>query len=243
VRSSACRLALNILLPSLVLLTGCASYAPSLVRLNPSGPAVKKAVNGHLTVYVEEYATQEKSERAFDTSLAAEGVLPILVGLENNGQESYELKLSDFSVRGEKPLRALTPEEAAAKAYRSAVGRVLGWSLIVPIVTILVVAAVSALHTNKVNKQIGRDFAAKAFPDEPVMPHKEQSGFLFFELENGRKDLTGLILDVAVKTGAAAEIVTVSVPLPEASFTTARKASREDVEQSIPRELTNRHAS
>jgi hypothetical protein len=226
---------LKVVLSSFVLLAGCASYAPSLVRLNPSGPNVKKAVEGDLILYVEEYATPEKSERAFDANLAPEGVLPILVSLENNGREPYAVRAADFTIRGDKQAKALTPEEAATKAQRSAVGRALGWSLIVPIISIPVAVAASAIHTNSVNQQIVRDFGAKGFPDGVVMPNKEWSGFLFFELENGRKDLTGLILEFTAKNGATAETVTVTVPLPEATFTAVPTASQQEVEKSSDR--------
>jgi len=74
-----------------LMLAGCASYAPSLVKINPSGPNVTKFVLGDLTVYVNEYATLEKSQRAFDTDMAKEGVLPLLISLENNGQQPYEV--------------------------------------------------------------------------------------------------------------------------------------------------------
>lgn len=235
-RDNVRRMVLKAVLSCFVLLIGCASYAPSLVRLNPSGPNVKKAVKGDLILYVEEYATPEKSERAFDTNLAPEGVLPILVGLENNGQEPYEIKAANFTIRGDKALKALTPEEAATKAHRSAVGRALGWSLIVPIISIPVAVAASAIHTSSVNQQIVRDFAAKGFPDGAVMPNKERSGFLFFELEEGRKDLTGLILELTAKTGATGETVTVSLPLPEATFTAVPASSQEEVEESRPAE-------
>ena len=161
-----------------LIFSGCASYAPSLVKLNPSGPNVRKAVSGDLTIYVEEYATAEKSERAFDTDLATEGVLPLLINVEINGQQPYEVKAMDMGIRGATLLKPLTAEETASKAGRGAVGRALGWSLIVPIISIPVAVVASAIHTSKVNEQIVRDFAAKRFPDGVFMPNKEGSGFV-----------------------------------------------------------------
>ncbi len=211
-------LKLTVLAISLIF-AGCASYAPSLVKLNPSGPNVRKATKGDLTIYVEEYATPEKSQRAFDAELADGGVLPLLILVENNGQQPYDVKVTDIVVRGASSLKALTPEEAATKAQRSAVGRAVGWSLIVPIIGIPVAVIASSMHTSKVNEQIVRDFAAKGFADGAIMPNKERSGFLFFQLEEGQKDLARLTLEMAARNAATGEVVIVSGPLPEATFT------------------------
>jgi len=177
---------------SLVIVSGCASYTPSLVRLNPSGPNVMTGESGALRLYIEEFATPVKSKSAFDTDLAAEGVLPLLILLQNNGQQTYEVKAKDIAVRGSKPLKPFTPEEAADKASRSAVGRALGWSMIVPIISIPIAVTASAIHTSNVNDKIIQDFKAKLFPDGVILPTKEQSGFLFFEIESDHAALKGL---------------------------------------------------
>lgn len=214
-----CKSKFHLLVPSLALiLSACASYAPSLVRLNPSGPNVRKAAQGDLAVYIEEFATPEKSERAFDTNLVAEGVLPLLILVENNGQQPYEVKTADITVRADSPLRALTPEETAGRAGRNPVGRALGWSLIVPIISIPVAVAASAIHTSSVNRQIVQDFAAKLLPDGPIPPNRERSGFVYFELEPGRTGLAGLLLEMTAKNVATGGVVKVTVPLPETTF-------------------------
>lgn len=208
-----------------MLVAGCASYTPTLAKLNASGPNIGKAVQGDLTLYVEEYATPEKSEKAFDTNLADEGVLPLLIQVENNGEQPYEVKTADMRVQGDAPLKAITPEEAASKAKRSAVGRAVGWSLIVPIIAIPIAVAASATHTSKVNKQIVQDFCQKAFQEGVIAPHKDQSGFLFFELDEGRKDLAGLRLELTAKNVTTGEVVTIAAPLPAVKFDGKENAS------------------
>ncbi|MCL4476492.1 MAG: hypothetical protein M1508_09745 [Nitrospirae bacterium] len=99
---------------ALFISAGCASYSPSLVRLDSTGPDVRKASQGDLTVYVDEYATEEKCKKAFDT----------------------------------------------------------------------------------------------------VMPNKEKSGFLFFQLDEGRENLTGLGLEVTARNTANGEVVKISASLP-----------------------------
>jgi hypothetical protein len=211
-----------------LVLSGCASYSPSLVRLEPTGPTTSKQVSGDITVYVDEFATPEKSEKAFDTNLAKEGVLPLLIQVQNNSPYPYEVKKMDIVLQEVGPnitLLPLTPEQTAKRAKKSAVTRAIGWSLIAPIIAIPVAVAASAIHTSKVNKQIGQDFSAKGFPDGTIMPNKEQSGFLFFELPKGRKDLSGLNLQVTPRKVDTGEFLTITSPLPAATFKPAKASA------------------
>jgi hypothetical protein len=201
------------------LLTGCASYTPTLVRLDPSGLNVSKAVKGDLTLYVEEYATPSKSEIAFDEDLAEEGVLPLLIQVVNGGQDPYEATADDIIVRGDTVLKPLTPAEAASEAKRDAVGKAIGWSLIVPIIAIPIAATASVIHTSKVNKKVVADFSAKAFQGGAIQPHQDRSGFLFLALENGMHDLSGLNLELTAKNVETGEVMVMTVPVPAASFT------------------------
>ncbi len=217
-------------------LASCASYTPTLARLDPTGPNVSRGVSGELALYVEEYATREKAEKAFDTDLAAEGVLPLLIYAENNGGESYEVKTRDIVVRGNSSaLKALTPEEAASRVERSAVASALGWSMIVPIIAIPIAVAGSAIHTSSVNKQIVQDFAGKAFADGVIPPRKDRSGFLFFELEEGRQSLAGLSLEMTVRHVVTGETVTVTVPLPAATITPKEESSSQEDDEGSER--------
>lgn len=201
-----------------LIFSGCASYVPTLKRLDPFGANSKKTVIEELLVYVEEYATAEKSERAFDTKLAERGVLPLLILVENTGQHSYEIKTADVVVRGNAALKSLSPEEAASKAERGTLGPAVGWSLIVPNIGIPAAAVASAMHTRGVNRQIVRDFQNKGFLKGTIEQKKERSGFLFFQLDEGKKDLTGLTFEMRAKNLATNEVVIVAFPLPEATF-------------------------
>ena len=212
------------------LFAGCATYTPIMSRLDSAGPNVNKTVNGELFLYVEEYATEEKSKKAFDSNLAGEGVLPLLISLENAGKHSYDGHVSNIVVKGKSSLKALTPEETASKAKRDAILKASGWSLIVPIISIPAAVAASAIHTNSVNKKIVQDFAAKTFPEGVIPPNNERSGFLFFELEEGQKDLAGLNLELTARNVVTEETVTISVPLPAATFAVIEKTSSQEEE-------------
>lgn len=221
----------GIVLLTVCIASGCATYDPVVkgvaTRLDPSVPNITKVGAGELTLYVEEYATPEKSRAAFDTNLAEEGLLALLILVQNGSQQEYEVKATDVVLRGKTVLNVLTAEQAASKAERSAVGRALGWSLIVPIIGIPVAVIASAVHTSNVNKQIVQDFTVKRFADGVIAPGKDRSGFVFFDLEPGRKDLSGLTLELAARNVATGETVTVGTPLPAATLTPKKSPSEE----------------
>jgi hypothetical protein len=211
----------------------------------PSGPNVNKVVQGDLTLYVEEYVTPEKSEAAFDTEMAEEGVLPLLILVENNGQQTLEVKTADILVRGDDVLKPLTPEEAADKASRSAVGKAIGWSMIVPIIAIPIAVIASASHTSKVNLKMVADFNVKAFQDGAILPNKDRSGFpnkdrsgfLFLELEEDMQDTSGLTLEMTAKNIETGEVMTMTAAVPAATFTQKEKASSQDEKGKHPSEI------
>jgi hypothetical protein len=209
---------LVVLVPMLIclaMLSGCASYSPSLVRLDSFGPNAVRQSGDAVGVVVEEYGTKEKCQQAFDMNLTKEGVLPLLLSVQNSSQEACDVRLMDIVVKnGETPVKLLTPAEAAARAKKNAVGRAVGWSMIVPIISIPVAATASAVHTSKVNKQIVQDFSAKGFPEGTVMPSKDRSGFIYVELDKNWVDLSGLNLQVTARPSNGGEPKTVSTPLP-----------------------------
>jgi hypothetical protein len=214
------------------LFVGCASYIPSLVKLDTFSPNVNKQMKGDLCVWIEEYATPEKCEKIFDTNLFEKGVVPLLISIQNNGEHPYEVKSTDIVIReGDTLAKILTPEEAATRAKRNAIGRALGWSMIVPIISIPIAVAASADHTSKVNKRIVQDFVMKGFHDGVIMPNKELSGFLFFELKKERKDLSGLSLEMTARNQLMGEVITITSPLPNLTYT-----NKNDSDSKEPRE-------
>jgi len=201
----------------LAMSSGCASYNARAVITDTRGPDTAASTGG-LTLSVEEYATEAKCKQAFDSDLAGKGVLALFVKVENNGQDTWEIAVRDFTGRCGAPLRMLTPSEAAAKTKRSAVARAIGWSLIVPIISIPVAATASVIHTNKVNAQIKQDFNDKAFKDGPILANKERSGFLFYELSKGQNNLQGMDLALSARNAGTLETISIVTPLPEATF-------------------------
>jgi len=206
---------------------GCATYTPRVVGIpETAGPGVSTRVQEHLTLSVEAYASAEKSKSVFDTDLADKGIIPLLVTVQNAGQEPYQVHSTDFVLRdGDTVLQMLSPEEASRKAKRDAVGRAVGWSLIVPIIGIPIAATSSVLHTNKVNKSIVQDFTAKAFKDGGLKLHEKRSGFLFFALPKGQKALNVPRLDLTATNLATHDQVTLTTSLPAAGFAAKNEES------------------
>lgn len=208
------RISIALVFSALSILGGCATYTPSMAKLDATGATATKQTVSDVTVYVDEYATKAKSEKTFDMDLRDDGVLPLLVTLQNGGKQAVDVKTMDIVLRdGANNLKLLTPEEAATKAKKSAAGRAIGWSLIVPIISIPIAATASVMHTNKVNRQIMEDFTAKSFASETVSPGKEKSGFLFFDVDKLRSEFAGLVLEMKMKIDGAAEPVTISAPI------------------------------
>ena len=180
-----------------------------------------------MALRVKEYATPANCKKAFDSDLAKKGVLPVLVQVQNNSTTTYEVKPESARVEGKLPLKRLSAKEAAKKIKRDAVGPAVGLSLIVPIIAIPVAAATSVSHTNKINKQIEQDFVAKDFHGGIVKPNNDVSGFLFFELEKDRKDLSGLEIKISAVNVDTGKTVELSTALPPANFTRKKAVNDE----------------
>lgn len=103
--------------------------------------------------------------------------------------------------------------------------------MIVPIISIPVAVVGSAVHTSKVNKQIVQDFVAKGFPEGTITPNAERSGFVFFDLETGRTDLSGLSLEMTGRNRATGDTLTLSTPLPATTFTPKKPPTEERQER------------
>lgn len=193
---------------------GCATYTPSLAKIDNTGAGTSKQVSNSITAFADEYASKAKSEKVFDMNLRDDGVMPVLVTLQNGNKFAVDMKTMDIAMRdGSGTLKLLTPEEAATKAKKSSVGRAIGWSLIVPIIGIPIAATASVMHTNKVNRQILEDFTAKALTSGTIAPGKEVSGFLFFEVDKVRTDFPSLAVDVKLTADGSPNPFVVSVPL------------------------------
>ncbi|MBL8310711.1 MAG: hypothetical protein JNL19_09845 [Burkholderiales bacterium] len=201
---------------SILILTasGCATYTPSMAKIDPVAAGSAKGQNKGVTVHINEHIRKAKSERAFDTDLRDDGVAALLVGIQNGHGKPFSFTENDIVLMdGDKPLTRLSPEQAAEKAKKSAAGRAIGWSLIVPIISIPIAATASVMHTNKVNRQMREDFVNKNLGNMVLAPGKDVSGFAFFEVEKTRSSFPNLTLVLTGALEGEAEKVKISVAL------------------------------
>lgn len=203
------------LLFALTLVSCETAYRPTLRRLDPVGSNSTKVSAENLVAYVEEYATPNKSERAFDANLAEAGILPVLLLLENRGKTPYQI--TEIELRDEKghALKQLGADEAASQVSRGGFREAVGWSLVVPIVTIPLAAGLSAAHTVGVNSEISRDIKRKTFEQENLKESAQRSGFVFYQLESDRRKLGGLLLVIQALNLGTNHLISVSSPLPD----------------------------
>ncbi len=193
---------INILLVAVVL-TGCASYEPGMryQDLTRARQPTAKGVQEGLEVSVEEFASANKSQKAFDADLAVHGILALLVRVENNGTQNYSVRRSDIKgILGDQPLSQLVGTEAAGEAgTREYAGKALGWTLATgPFAILLWPATIggSAAHTASVNRRVEQHFESLAFTDALLKPNQMAAGFVYFKLPDGVERLDNLTVEV-----------------------------------------------
>jgi hypothetical protein len=187
----------------LLLISGCASFEPGLrlQELNRPRQPTTKAMHEGLEVAVEEFFTPAKSKMMFDADLAAEGVLPLLIKVENAGTERYVARKADMKAYLDgQPLIALEPRDAARQAATSEyAGKALGWTLAAGPFAILlwpVTIGASAVHTHGVNKRIEAYFEAASYQDALLAPKQATSGFVYFKRPDNTQNLGRLRVDM-----------------------------------------------
>lgn len=195
------------------------AYRPTLMRLDPVGSNSTKVSAENLVAYVEEYATANKSARAFDANLAGAGILPVLLLVENRGQTPYQITEVELRNERGRALKRLASDEAASQVRRGGFREAIGWSLVVPIVTIPLAAGLSAANTAGVNSAISRDVKRKSFEQETLKENTRRSGFVFYQLESERTKLGGLMLVIQALDLETNHMISISTPLPDVQIT------------------------
>jgi hypothetical protein len=199
----------------------CASFEPGLRYqdlLRPRQPTVKQVQEG-LEVSIEEFATTKKSHQAFDADLAPNGILPLLIKVENGGTQTYRLREQDVNVYfGNDLLPTLSGEKAAGQsAHSEYAGKALGWTVLTgPFAILLWPATIagSASHTAAVNRRIEQHFESISFNDALLKPNQSSAGFLYFKLPNGIQRLQNLKVEVTPADEQSATRLTYSLMIP-----------------------------
>lgn len=189
---------------------GCvASFEPEVHSLGElrSGLPTSKEVKSGLAVSVEEFVSANKSRHVFDADVAAHGILPLLVRVENHSTEPYIVQRDQIraSLDGQALLPIYGKEAARQGAARNNVGRALVntilWGPLAPYFGLPSMVA-SASHTRSVNKDIERHFEKMEFIDTVLKPGETSEGFAFFQLPGHEKRLEKLQVNVFAVAGA-----------------------------------------
>ena len=200
---------------------GCASFEPAMRYqdlMRPRQPTVKETQEG-LELSIEEFASKNKSQQAFDADIAPYGILALLLKAENNGTKTYRIQEQTITVYlGNESLLSLSGEKAASQGANSEyVEKALGWTALAgPFAIILWPATIagSAVHTASVNRRIEWHFESMRFNDTVLKPNQSAAGFLYFKLPGGLKKLENLRVEATPSEDGTAAGLSYKLSLP-----------------------------
>ncbi len=196
-----------------LIISGCvANFEPRLSSLDAVGsglPTVKQVQAG-LEVSIEEFASANKSRRAFDADIASKGVLPLLLRVENNGARVYKVDRNEVKAfLGGQALVPIYGYEAAKEgATRDYVGRALvNTAMLGPLAMYFwpVTMGLSAQHTRNINQDIERHFEDMEFTGATVQLGGTASGFIYYRLPNKSEQLEDLTVELTVEANGYEE--------------------------------------
>ncbi len=209
-------------------LSACASFEPGLRYqdlMRPRQPTVMQVQEG-LEISIEEFATAQKSQQAFDADIAPYGILPLLLKVINGGTQSYRLREHEINAfLGNQSLASISGEKAASQGANSEyAGKALGWTVATgPFFILLWPATIagSASHTAAVNRRIEQHFESMRFNDSLLRPNQSAVGFLYFKLPAGVKRLDNLRVEVTPSEEQTAMRLSFSLALPALDLSSA----------------------
>jgi hypothetical protein len=194
------RAQVGIFLSVTVLTVNCARFQPSLDKqVLFGGTRIPTVVQnqGNITVSVEEFASADKSKRAFDSDVVSSGVLPILFRIDSKNDTTFKVPADSIKAYIDDQVLSVLDGETAARqaATRDYVGRALGWTLLAGPFAILAWPGTivgSAVHTRNVNSRIIRHFETLEFKGAMLRPNQPVSGFIYYQVPADEKFLQSL---------------------------------------------------
>lgn len=208
-------------LAAFLVFVGCASFEPGLRYQDltrPRQPTVKETEQG-LELSIEEFASKNKSQQAFDADIARYGLLALLFKADNGGTKTYRVQEQAISVYlGDESLPSISGEKAASQGANSEyVGKAVGWTLLTgPFAMFLWPATIagSAAHTSAVNRRIEQHFESMHFNDAVLKPNQSAAGFLYFKLPAGVDKLQNLRVEATPSEEGTGERLSYKLLLP-----------------------------
>lgn len=214
-----------------LVIASCASFEPGLryQDLNrPRQPTVKQTQAG-LDVSLEEFVTGKKSRQAFDADVAPNGILALLLKIENNGTQTYKIPEHVISAfLDNEPLAMIGGEKAASDSANSEyAGKALGWTVAAGPFAILlwpVTIGASAAHTASTNRRIEQHFESLRFSDALLKPNQTAAGFLYFKLPSNVRRLEKLRVDIGPSEEISGNKLAFNLQLPIIDLTASEDA-------------------
>jgi hypothetical protein len=225
------RALVGIFLSVTVLTASCARFQPSLdQQVLFGGTRIPTVVQNqeNITASIEEFASADKSKRAFDSDVVSSGVLPILFRIDSKNDMTFKVPADSIKafIDGQ-PLSVLGGETAARQAAtRDYVGRALGWTILTGPFAILAwpgTIAGSAVHTRNVNSRIIRHFETLEFKGAMLRTNQPVSGFIYYQVPTDTKflealaeskTLSNLSVEIMVIPEQEGKNLTFKLPLP-----------------------------
>ncbi len=186
---------------------GCIStFEPRMAGNTLEAPRMPtaKEIRAGVEVSVEEYFSSHKSRRAFDADVGANGVLPLLIHVENKSVQDYRLERGAIrALLNGQPLADIHGLEAAEiGALRNpAWNALVNTAAMGPFAMYFGVLAIagSASQTQKVNRQIEYHFERMELTDGIVKPGETATGFVFFKTPEHVKNLHDMVLEITLE--------------------------------------------
>ncbi len=197
----------RLILLSGFLFSGCAStFDPriSASDVKRAGLPTVREVREGVEVSLDEYVSPHKSRKAFDSDIAPNGVLAILVRVENKGTGNYKIRRNQVRAAFDgQPLPPLHGYEAAKQgALRNATWNALvNTAAIGPLAMFFWPATMagSATQTKNINQRIEHHFESLELIDTLLKPDETAAGFAFFKISEGSKRIENLNAEVIVE--------------------------------------------
>lgn len=182
--------------------TGCAYHPRALpVRLMDEYP--NAAALQDVRVAADAF-DKKTSKRILNRSVNRKGYVPVLVALENKGEERAVVDAANINLEagGGQVHQRIASEVVARKCQKSVAAHVifLGWF--------------SGLGAADYNRKMAEDWKAKELPSQVVLePHSSTSGLLFFAIKDF-SSVHGATLIIPVAVGNRREYEEVRCVLP-----------------------------
>lgn len=186
---------------------GCASHEKRNLTPRSTDAYLTKATVSGVTIAVEAYSTKKKVEEAFTVDLTEEGVVPILLIMDNKSDTNYvllkdEIELIDTQGNVKKPV----PADVMMEKFENnkMVYALLGFGIF------------SYMSAEEANEKMLSDWSGKELPAEKVlMPNRKAYGALYFDMGKGLATLPNSTLTVHLRNLQSNKIHKLQIKIPE----------------------------